>query len=469
MQEEKNERISEENGMTDEKRGSNFFAEVVTFLMGVFISYIISSCLDLQTPFFSTVIAICFAVAFAIMLTLTKNKSDELKLYKKILSGIAAFLLGCAISIFILGLICGENVGGPDGGTPTPTLTPTPISTPTPTPTNTPTPTPTNTPTPTPTNTPTPTPTNTPTSTPTNTPTSTPKPAPCIVTFDSKGGSSVAAQKVECGGDLSGFPIPQRDYYDFKGWKYNGEIVTSVNVKKDMILEAEWEEKEESRWVRESEVPSGAKITDTKWTYTLTETIEISEKSLPGWNYCGYREEVVEEGTFEYALFPSTFDTSSDIYKGMYKNKSEMAVADGAERVIISDNVAGYIYWHYAYPLKEKNAAGNRFIANQYHLKIDGCGYTDIFCAFKSDKDYTNTTIGKYTGETIYRIQDTHTSYNESGGSYWWSRFEYYSCAYKDIKTLYQYYRTIEKESATEIINGERISNVEKMVRYRRK
>ncbi|MGN0507306.1 MAG: hypothetical protein ACI4FZ_12150 [Lachnospiraceae bacterium] len=110
-----------------------------------------------------------------------------------------------------------------------------------------------------------------------------------------------------------------------------------------MILVATWEEKEKSDWVRVSEVPTSAKITDTKWKYTLTETTESSQSTLAGWIYNGYRTEVVDEGTFEYATFPSGFDTASSIYKDIYTGKDAVPVASGTEREIISDSMAGYI------------------------------------------------------------------------------------------------------------------------------
>ncbi|MGN0507305.1 MAG: InlB B-repeat-containing protein [Lachnospiraceae bacterium] len=49
---------------------------------------------------------------------------------------------------------------------------------------------------------------------------------PCIVSFDSKGGSSIAAQIVNYGDVMNSLPIPQRDYYEFTGWTYNDKKIT---------------------------------------------------------------------------------------------------------------------------------------------------------------------------------------------------------------------------------------------------
>lgn len=451
--------------MKDENEKNFFLSVFINIVVSVISGVLVEMILAPKNIWIKLAVMLCTGIScFLILYLLRKVISQK----EKILLGLfAAFFIIVAIVTYIVGLFLGDNGDSVTGGNQIASITPASADTPSPisTPENTPIPEPTNTLTPEPTKTPTPEPTNSPTPKPTNTPT----PMNCIVSFDSKGGSSVAAQVVVQGDVLSNLPVPQRDYYEFTGWTYNDKKITSITVNENMTLVAIWEENEKSDWVKVSEVPSSAKITDTKWKYTLTETTESSQSTLAGWIYNGYRTEVVDEGTFEYATFPSGFDTASSIYKEMYTSKDAVPVASGAERAIISDSMAGYIYWHYAYPLSEVNMAGNRFIAKTYHFWIDGCGYTDIFCAFKSDIDYTTTTIGKYTDETIYKIPDAYTSYEESGGSYWWLRFEYYSCTYRDIKKIYQYSRTSEKESSTEVVNGDGISNVEKWVRYRRK
>ena len=278
---------------------------------------------------------------------------------KQFMTIIVIFIVVSILVFFFAGFVESTKEKGPSldvdnnqiiTGTPTSTesqeptmpLTPTVADTPTPVPTNTPTPTPTNTPTSVPTNTPIPTPTNTPTPTATSTPTPIPQ---YKVTFDSNGGSIVANQTVTYGGILSEFPEPTRDYYRFLGWTYNGQKVTSINVEHDMVLEAKWEEKEASDWVLASYVPSGTWIVDEKWTYIKTETTESTSSFLDGWISNGYRVETVAEGTFEYADFPTGFDTSSSIYKEMYQGDLRPAVADGATREILSDNRKGYVYW----------------------------------------------------------------------------------------------------------------------------
>ncbi len=226
-----------------------------------------------------------------------------------------------------------------------------------------------------------------------------------------------------------------------------------------------------SDWVKVSECPTGAEIVDIKWTYTDKETIEDSRSWVEGWTYGGERLETVSSGTFEYATFPNTFDKSSAIYTGMYTSKEAVPVTDGTERRIISDNMTGYIYWHYSYPVSDKSV-NNRIVGYYYnqHLKkeVGNWCYVTNFAAFKSPKNYTIATNNKAGGGTVYKITDSeYMDYSIAKGSYWWYRFEYYTCNYEDVKTIYQHYRLVDKESVTEVVEGDTISNVVKWIKYR--
>ena len=226
-----------------------------------------------------------------------------------------------------------------------------------------------------------------------------------------------------------------------------------------------------SGWVKASECPAGATVVDTKWTYTYTERTESTSAVMEGWIREGERKEIAANGSFEYAVFPDTFPTSHAVYNGMYTNKNAIPVAVGATREIISDVPTGYVYWHYAYPIGGGGDAGNRIVGYYYnqHLKAVGnqC-YATEFSAFKSDKKYTSTANNKAGGGTVYKITDSeYMKYDVAKGSYWWYRFEYNTCTYQDVKTIYQYYRVTEKESAIEVYEGNGISNVVKWVKYK--
>ena len=226
-----------------------------------------------------------------------------------------------------------------------------------------------------------------------------------------------------------------------------------------------------SGWVKASDCPAGATIVDTKWTYTYTERTEATNATLDGWIRDGERKEVVASGTFDYATFPDTFDTSHTVYTSMYTNKNTVPVADGAVREFISDTPTGYVYWHYSYPVGGGGNAENRIVGYYYNQNLKYVGswcYATEFCAFKSAKNYTSTANNKEGGGTVYKVTDSdYMKYDVAKGSYWWYRFEYNTCTYQDVKTIYQYYRTSNMESTSEVKEGNGYSNVVKWVRYK--
>ena len=227
----------------------------------------------------------------------------------------------------------------------------------------------------------------------------------------------------------------------------------------------------ESGWVRASDCPAGATIVDTKWTYTYTERTESTSATKSGWTRDGERKEVVASGTFDYAAFPDTFDTSHAVYNSMYTSKNAVPVAEGATREVLSDAPAGYVYWHYAYPVDGGGDARDRIVGYYYNQNLKYVGswcYATEFCAFKSAKNYTTKVDNKEGGGKVYKITDSgYVKYDVAKGSHWWYRFEYNTCTYQDVKTVYQYYRTTEKESKTEVFEGNGNSNVVKWVRYK--
>ena len=227
-----------------------------------------------------------------------------------------------------------------------------------------------------------------------------------------------------------------------------------------------------SDWVKASDCPAGATVVDTKWTYTYTERTESTDTTKPGWIQDGIRKEIVASGTFDYTTFPDTFDKNNNIYQTMYTSKDAVPVADGAVREILSDVPTGYVYWHYSYPVSGGGSAADRIVGYYYNQNLKYVGgwcYTTEFCAFKSDMNYNSKSVNnKEGGGTVYKITDSnYTNYDVAKGSYWWYRFEYNTCTYQDVKTFYQYYQTTEKESTTEVYEGNGKSNVVKWVRYK--
>lgn len=231
-------------------------------------------------------------------------------------------------------------------------------------------------------------------------------------------------------------------------------------------------EREVSGWVKVSECPAGVQIVDTKWTYTYTDRIESLDTGLEneGWIREGERKEVVGSGTFDYAAFPDTFDTSHVVYTSMYTDKNVVPVMEGATREILSDAPAGYVYWHYSYPMGDRSV-GNRIVGYYYNQNLKYVGnwcYATEFSAFKSAKNYATTANNKEGGGTVYKVTDSeYVTYDVAKGSHWWYRFAYNTCVYQDVKTVYQYYKNMAWESTSEVYEGNGNSNVVKWVRYK--
>ena len=209
-----------------------------------------------------------------------------------------------------------------------------------------------------------------------------------------------------------------------------------------------------SDWVKASDCPAGAEIVETKWTYTQRFDTESTSSYLDVWINTGYRIEEVARGTFEYATFPDGFDMSNSICNGMYTGRDAFPVTAGAEREILSDDLAGYIYWNYYYPVSG-GCMNNRIIGYYYnqHLKNFGSWcYTTKFAAFKSSVNYSSPGTNNAGGGAIYKIKDVPSSASGST-SYWWFRFDYRTCTYRDVMRIYQYYKLQSGESFTEVLN----------------
>ena len=144
---------------------------------------------------------------------------------------------------------------------------------------------------------------------------------------------------------------------------------------------------------------------------------------------------VSNSGSFEYATFPSGFDTSNSIYKNMQKSAYTSYETDTTKRVVTTKQT-GYVYWHWMYSTGA--AAGDRVIYyknDYYKYKTDMDPYLyKCFGAFKSTNDYNRTTSNRSQPTPDYywyKVTD-RTSNADTQGSYYWYRFVYYTCTYTD-------------------------------------
>lgn len=305
------------------------------------------------------------------------------------------------------------------------------------------------------------------------------------ISFNANGGTCEQAYaEVMFGSPIDALPTPTRDYHTFDGWfteANGGTEITSgqvLNTVGDITLYAHWTLNPGSDWVLASEVPEGAEVLDRKWSYDLTTTMDSKETSVEGYTQTGSEWIKSGSGSFEYSDKFSTyapgFDTSNSIYKNMKKSPYSAYETDTEKRTV-SNSWKGYVYWHWMYncgnasatdrSIFYKSAQGTtNLTGNQYGYKFFG--------AFKSTTNFSGQTNANWgQNDTYYKwyhVTD-RSSYASTQGSYWWYRFDYYTCSYVDYYKLFHYTKTESLESATEISEGDGISNIQEWVLYRAK
>ena len=291
--------------------------------------------------------------------------------------------------------------------------------------------------------------------------------------FDANGGEcSETSREVANSTAIGKLPVPTRDYHNFDGWylgdgtKVSETTVFSTGL--DQTVYAHWTLKPLSGWVLASELPENAQAVTEKWSYTKTTNTESRETSLAGYTQTGSYWVKSATGSKYYSTsFPSGFDQNHSLYSSITKSAYTTSETATTKREV-SNSFAGYVYWHWMYDCGGANAYNRRIFYQKGYNSENGYGYNN-FSAFTSTKNYGTVNHEGQSGWTWYLIQDTHTSYAQSGGSYYWYRFNYYTSTYTDYYKMFQYQKVEELESITAVTPDDTISNVQKWVQYREK
>ena len=286
------------------------------------------------------------------------------------------------------------------------------------------------------------------------------------VTFNANGGTvSPSSKSVTYTGTYGSLPTPYRDYYTFDGWfteASGGTQVSSsmvLNSPNNVTVYAHWTLNPVKGWVNATNLPSGAQVTDQKWSYTLRTNTESRETSLPGYTQYGSYWVKYNTGSFTYSTeFPSGFDTSDSIYTSMQKNAGVSSETTTAKTEVVN-TWTGYVYWHWNYLLASPGHATNRYISN---VKTS---YYSHFAAFTDSTNYGHKDKNGTVDPDDYYVDRGNTT----DVSWWWYRFNYYTCNYTDYYKMFQYYKTESKESTSDPTGGTGVSNVVKWVKYREK
>ncbi|MBQ4565274.1 MAG: InlB B-repeat-containing protein [Oscillospiraceae bacterium] len=268
-------------------------------------------------------------------------------------------------------------------------------------------------------------------------------------------------------GDVLKVTYTKADYYTIKT---HGEtaITVTADVTPDQIY-ATAELNPVSGWVKASALPAGAEVVNRKWTYTLTTTKESRETSLAGYSPVGSYWVSSGTSSFNYASFPSGFDSGNWYYQNW--NRSAYTAYENTTSKREVENVwAGWIYWHWMYDTNYANGTTTRAIWNQYgYGPTEGYLYK-FFGAFDSTTDYPSggTGYSNNSGMTNYIVND-RTSWDDCQGAKRWFRFNYYTCYYTDYYKMFQYKKVESKESATNPTGQSGVSDVVEWVQYREK
>lgn len=229
-----------------------------------------------------------------------------------------------------------------------------------------------------------------------------------------------------------------------------------------------------SDWVTEDSLPTGARVTDQKWTYVLagTETVTSEETSLPGWTQAGFEWRKTGEGVWLYADYPAGFDTGSALYAQYQKAPLAASETDTAKREVSSAGHQTYIYWHWTFVDRLNSASDNTNVlvedARKYNV-LTGNVYRDYvyFDAFESATDYGTVGPGANGNIDVAPMRYAWRG-NLDDVSHWWWRFDVYRQTYADYQKVFTYVKNTEelKESFTEVVPGEDVSSVQRWIKY---
>ena len=289
---------------------------------------------------------------------------------------------------------------------------------------------------------------------------------------------------------VSTLPTPTLDYHTFDGWYTSASGGTQVTASTvftsdtDVTIYAHWTQKPIKGWVTQSQIPAGAQIVQTSWSYRISTESESS--SMDGWVANGDYWKQTGTGSAEYASFPSgEYDTNNKYYKEMaHAPYTASESATNKREVVNSSSPTGYIYWHWAINGTYSPTA-HRVIAYKKGTYSDGYWY-GYFYAIKSttkcpkaSSDYC--TIGQYpkNGRTTYNcttlINDTSLvpaadKTNSKSGlkTYRFYELAYYTSTYTDYVKTYRYYKDLTYQP-TDPGNGSNISNKVTYYKYREK
>ncbi|MBQ2873628.1 MAG: S8 family serine peptidase [Bacilli bacterium] len=279
------------------------------------------------------------------------------------------------------------------------------------------------------------------------------------ISFNANGGNVDTISKTVTNNSTYGkLPTPYRDYYVFDGWytapKDGNKITESskVSLSKNQTLYAHWKLKNESDWVKVSDVPKGAMITDEKYKYTLTSYKTSSSKTLSGWTL--YDTKISYGNYGGWSGWSTTPINSSDTRKVETKQEKYTYYTGRKEF-----NYSHYKYynttynkWYYTYSYAAAAANGHSIVYEELGWStVEQYLYTKFGNSSQSWGTYVNSQ--PWFNEMVREQTATGVT-------------TYYR--YADRTKTYTYYfkKDEVKESKDNPTGKENVSNVTKYVKY---
>lgn len=272
------------------------------------------------------------------------------------------------------------------------------------------------------------------------------------LTYNANGGKVSTANKTLNFGDSYGtLPTPTRDYYTFDGWytaTSGGSKVsssTTPNNASNVTIYAHWTQNPESNWILASKLPSGAQVTQTKWSYTLRSYTTSSSSSKSGW---------------------TKYDTKRTSW-GSWSSWSTTNPTNGT-RNVESRSVYDHTEYHYY-----------RW-TNSSHTAIYTYKNTSAGCTILEEKWFTyelpaSSKAGgdpvRYAGTDSWANLWIRANYagNSSVSQTFTKTVNRTEWRYQEPVYTYYFYKDETKEATTDPTGQSNVSNVVKYVKYREK
>ena len=283
-----------------------------------------------------------------------------------------------------------------------------------------------------------------------------------LLTFNGNGGTAdESSRQVYFDDKIGNLPSASRDYYDFEGWytaASGGNKVSSSDIMSgDLIVYAHWKLHPTSDWVKVEDMPDGAFIVEEKWTYTLTEYMQITSEEMKTTSittdWIRYDMKITDYGPVIGPVYTEPKGEGLKVTSEHYEEETGTI----------------YLYYH-RYGLGENVETGEWTNVCGTNASLSSGTKHEI------QLDYSLNKVGTFTAYDV--TVDRYGSYKcpECGESKYWFPDGITSAYSEETRWYYQepiytyyYSRETGKESTTDPSGNKDASNIQKYVKYREK